>query len=53
MQQHFHLLIFFNTSLHVSGDKFAHPQAHYLTVYTFKNAPEEGRICRPKQVGLN
>jgi len=24
----------FNTALHVSGDKFAHPQEHFLTVYT-------------------
>ena len=24
----------FNSALHVSGDKFAHPQEHFLTVYT-------------------
>ena len=24
----------FNSTLHVSGDKFAHPQEHFLTVYT-------------------
>jgi len=22
-------------------------------IYTFKSAPEDGRICRPKHVGLN
>ena len=30
MQQLFHLLIF-NSALHVSGDRFAHPQEHVLT----------------------
>ena len=24
----------FNSALHVSGDKFSHPQEHFLTVYT-------------------
>jgi len=24
----------FKSALHVSGDKFAHPQEHFLTVYT-------------------
>ena len=62
----------FNSTLHVSGDKFAHPQEHFLTVYTAfgtlhwsaavsvhctyiqsKSAPEDGRICRPKHVGLS
>ena len=67
----------FKSALHVSGDKFAHPQEHFLTVevelqvhlnrgtdrqqrrcvvpkavYTVKSAPEDGRICRPKHVGL-
>jgi len=86
MQQLFHLLIFL---IRVSGDKFAHPQEHFLTVYTdfgtmqrhccwnvssistvapvgsrvaalyqklyiqSKSAPEDGRIFRPKHVGLN
>jgi len=36
MQQLFHLLIFFNSALHVSGYKFAHLQEHFLTVYTVK-----------------
>ena len=76
MQQLFRLLIFFNSSLHVSGDIFAHPQEHFLAVYTAfgtmyrhccrsvgalyqklyiqsKSAPEDGRICRPKHVGMN
>jgi len=26
----------FNSALHVSGEKFAHPQEHFLTVYTVK-----------------
>jgi len=26
--------ILFNSALHVSGDKFAHPQEHFLTVCT-------------------
>jgi hypothetical protein len=32
MQQLFRLLIFFKAALHVSGDKFAHPREHFLTV---------------------
>ena len=35
MQQLFRLLIFFNSALHVSGDKFAHPQEHFFTIYSF------------------
>jgi len=37
MQQIFLLLIFLNlfkSAQHVSGDKFAHPQEYFLTVYT-------------------
>ena len=70
----FSFIKLFNSTLHVSGDKFAHPQEHFLTVYTAcgtmhrhcivgvlhqnlyiqsKSAPEDGRICRPKHVGLN
>ena len=30
----FSFIIIFNSALHVSGDKFAHPQEHCLTVYT-------------------
>ena len=29
----------FKSALHVSGDKFAHPQEHFLTVYTAFGAP--------------
>ena len=34
MQQILPLLIFFKSSQHVSGDKFAHPQELFLTVHT-------------------
>ena len=34
MQQIFRLLVFFKSALHVSGDKFAHPQEHFLTLHT-------------------
>ena len=30
----FSFINIFNSALHVSGDKFAHPQEHFLTVYT-------------------
>ena len=52
----------FNSVLHVSGDKFAHPEELFFDcIYSFwynalyiqsKRAPEDGRICRPKKVGL-
>jgi hypothetical protein len=29
----FSLIDLFKSDLHVSGDKFAHPQEHFLTVY--------------------
>ena len=32
----FSFINLFNSALHVSGDKFAHPQEHFLTVYTLK-----------------
>ena len=51
--------------LHVSGDKLAHPQEHFVsTVYAAlgtmhrklciqsKSATEDGRVCRPKHVQL-
>jgi len=80
MQQLFLFINLFNSALHVSGDKFANPQEHLLTVYTAfgtihrhccqpvgssvgamyqklymqsASAPEDGRICCPKHVGLN
>jgi len=30
----FSFINLFNSVLHVSGDKFAHPQEHFLAVYT-------------------
>ena len=30
----FSFINLFKSALHVSGDKFAHPQEHFLTVYT-------------------
>ena len=35
MQQTFSFINLFNSALHVSGDKFAHPQEHFLTIYGF------------------
>jgi hypothetical protein len=36
----FSFMNLFNSALHVSGDKFAHPQEHFLTIYSFwYNAP--------------
>ena len=75
MQQLFLFTNLFKSALHVSGDKFAHPQEYFLTAYTAfgtmhrhccrpvsglyqklyiqsKSAPEDGRICRQKHVGL-
>ena len=72
----FSFINLFKSALDVSGDKFAHPEEHFSTVYTdfgtmhhgtgrqqfrcivpkavckSKSAPEDGRICRPKRVGL-
>ena len=54
----FSFINIFNSALHVSGDKFAHPQEHrcsalYQKLYIeSKSAPEDGRIFRPKHVGL-
>ena len=78
----FSFINLFKSAQHVSGDKVAHPQEHFLTVYTAtveielssistvapvgsrggalyqklytqsKSPPEDGRICRPKHVGL-
>jgi len=41
MQQLPHLIILFNSALHVSDDKFAHPQEHFFDcIYRFWfNAP--------------
>jgi len=32
----FSFIDLFKSALHVLGDKFAHPQEHFLTVYTVK-----------------
>ena len=90
----FSFIDIFTSALHVSGDKFAHSQEHFLSVYTVfgtmqrqcsrtmlrlkfnssistvapvsssvgalyqklytqsKSAPEDGRVSRPKHVGL-
>ena len=63
MQQLFSFIILFNSALHVSGDKFSQNSsipvgssvgALYQKLYVHsKSAPEDGRICRPKHVGLN
>ena len=49
----FSFINLFNSALHVSGDKFAHSQERFLTYKQSKSAPEDGRICCPKHVGLN
>jgi len=36
----------FKSALHVSGDKLAHPQEHFLTVYT-AFVTMHGYCCRP------
>ena len=46
MKQLFRLLIFLIQPLHVSGDKFAHPQEDFLTVYTAFGTMKRNR-CRP------
>ena len=66
MQQLFRLLISLIRP-YMFRATFAHPQEHFLTVNTAfgtmrrsaalyiksKSAPVNGRICRPKHVGLN
>ena len=42
----FLFIIFFNSALHVSGDKFAYPQEHFLTVYTAFGTMQR-HCCRP------
>jgi hypothetical protein len=34
----------FKSAVHVSGDKFGHPQEHFLTVYTTFSAPYQ-KLC--------
>jgi len=42
----FSFINLFNSILHVSGDKFAHPQEHFLTVYTAFGTMHR-HCCRP------
>ena len=42
----FSFINLFNSALHVSGDKFAHPQEHFLTVYTAFGIMHR-HCCRP------
>jgi len=58
----FSFINLFKSALHVSDYKFAHPQENFFDyvsvhrtkscIYSQKSAPEDGRICRPKHVGL-
>ena len=42
----FSFIKLFKSALHVSGDKFAHPQEHFLTVYTAFGTTH-WHCCRP------
>ena len=42
----FSFINLFNSALHVSGDKFAHPQEHLLTLYTAFGTMHR-HCCRP------
>jgi len=42
----FSLIDLFNSALHISGDKFAHPQEHFLIVYTAFGKTHR-LCCRP------
>ena len=42
----FSFINLFNSALHVSGDKFAHPQEHFLTLYTAFDTMHQ-HCCRP------
>ena len=42
----FSFINLFNSPLHVSGDKFAHPQEHFLTIYTAYDTMHR-HCCRP------
>jgi len=42
----FSFINLFKSALHVSGDRFAHPQEHFLTVYTAFCAVHR-HCCRP------
>ena len=42
----FSFIYLFKSALHVSGNKFAHPQEHFLTVYTDFGTMHQ-HCCRP------
>ena len=44
----FSFINLFKSALHVSGDKFTHPQEHSLTVYKSKSAPEGWENLSPE-----
>ena len=46
MQQLFSFINLFKSALHVSGDKFTHPQELFLTVYTAFGTMHR-HCCRP------
>jgi len=48
MQQFFSFINLFKSALHVSGDKFVHPQEHFFTVYT-----AFGTMHRPTAVSVH
>jgi len=54
MQQFFSFINLFNSALHVSDDKFAHSQEHFLTVHTVLGTMHR-HCCRPmeRQFHLN
>ena len=45
-------LLIFKSTLHVSGDKFAHPQEHFLTVYTAFGTMHR-HCCKPAAVSVH
>ena len=48
MQQLFRLFVFLSQPYMFSGDKFAHSQEHFLTVYTASGTLQR-HCCRPVQ----
>ena len=48
----FSFINLFNLTLHISGDKFAHPQEHFLTVYTVFGTMHR-HCCRPAAVSVH
>jgi len=48
--QQIHFIDIFKSALHVSGDKLAHPQEHFLTVYTAFGTMHR-YCCLPARMG--